>query len=132
MKEDKVHQPEAPTPEELRSEPLPSDEALVEEAPKVAALPGESARDALDRYFREMVDHPLLSPEAEQEAAREIEELEVTLWRTMLGHPQATPTVMAAAEAAMENSLPEFETLRRLLQMRRQRPARFRERGLTR
>ena len=40
-------------------------------------------------YFRDMAELDVLRPEQEFETARHIEELELELWRILLGHPPA-------------------------------------------
>ncbi|MBI2892405.1 MAG: sigma-70 family RNA polymerase sigma factor [Deltaproteobacteria bacterium] len=109
----------------VERDPGPTTETLVEAAPVAQVREDSVPTDALGRYFREMAAHQVLTPEAEVEAAREIESLEIDLWCELLSHPPATELVMLAAEAAMENSLPEFTVLRRLLKAYRRNHSRF-------
>src|SRR5262245_25466578 len=52
----------------------------------------------LSMYFRDMAALDVLRPEEEFVAAREIEDLELALWRQLLGFAPALDAVMAAGE----------------------------------
>src|SRR5687767_10643101 len=54
----------------------------------------------LSMYFRDMAALDVLRPEEEFVAAREIEGLELALWRQLLGFAPALDTIAAAVEAA--------------------------------
>ncbi|MBI2894712.1 MAG: sigma-70 family RNA polymerase sigma factor [Deltaproteobacteria bacterium] len=114
-------------------EPEPAEEAMALEPPPPTVVREEPGPDnSLGRYFREMAMHNVLSPEAELGAARDIEALEVGLWCELMAYPPATEIVILAAEAAMDNSLPEFAVLRRALKAYRRNRSRFDRRTATR
>jgi RNA polymerase primary sigma factor len=77
----------------------------------------EPKRDApesyLSVYFREMAPLPVLQPEQEFEAARKIEDIEIELWKELLGHPQLVELSLNIVERGLENSLSEFALIRR-------------------
>jgi RNA polymerase primary sigma factor len=68
----------------------------------------------LGKYFRDMAALAVMEPEQEFRAARELEALEVEIWKALLAHPPAVDHVLGLVETLMDNSLSEFRTLRRL------------------
>lgn len=67
----------------------------------------------LAMYFREMSALEVLRPEEEFTAAREIETLEIMVWERALAYPPIVDHVLKTVEAAMENALTEFRSVRR-------------------
>lgn len=53
--------------------------------------------DHLSRYFRDLGEHALLTPEQEIQFARDIETLEIQTWRILLGNPSITDYVLDIA-----------------------------------
>jgi RNA polymerase primary sigma factor len=83
-------------------------------APEGEKSPKRDQNDSfLALYFREMAPLPVLKPEQEFEAARQIEDLEVSLWTHLLSYPAATDRVLRIVEQGLENVLGEFASLRR-------------------
>ena len=85
----------------------------------------ESKDGTLARYFTEIASHQVLGPEEEANIAQALEIREIDLWRTMLDYPPALDLVMSTVEVLLDNSLPEFEELRELLQSYRTNRSRF-------
>jgi RNA polymerase primary sigma factor len=67
----------------------------------------------LAMYFREMAALDVLRPEEEFTAAREIETLEIMVWERTMAYPPIVDHVLKTVEAAMENALTEFRSVRR-------------------
>src|SRR6185436_8884968 len=65
--------------------------------------------------FREMADLEVLRPEDEFRQARELEQLEIQLWERVFAYAPALEHVLRTIEITMENSLPEFRAMRKLL-----------------
>jgi len=76
----------------------------------------EDRASFLAMYFREMSTLDVLKPEQEFEAARDIEQLEISIWLQLLTYAPAVDYVLKLAETCMENSLPEFVPLRETAQ----------------
>ncbi len=87
--------------------------------------PHESGDGTLARYFNEIASHQILGPEEEVAIAQDFGEKETALWATLLGYPPAVDLVMSTVEVLLDNSLPEFEELRELMQTYRQNRSRF-------
>ena len=68
----------------------------------------------LGKYFRDMAALEVMKPEQEFDAARELEALEIAIWRAALSHPAAVNYVLSVVETCIENSLSEFRSVRRL------------------
>jgi RNA polymerase primary sigma factor len=66
----------------------------------------------LSMYFRDMAALDVLRPEEEFVAAREIEDLELALWRQVFGFAPALDTVVDAVEP-VTGALPELKALRK-------------------
>jgi len=81
---------------------------------------GDSVTEGmLQRYFRDMAVHAVMTPEQETLAARQFEEAELARWRAALAFPPALGIVLRVVQQAMleaqcEGSLPEVEKLTRL------------------
>src|SRR5262249_43312552 len=84
-----------------------------EEEASSSRLDESTAGNFLALYFKEMAALSVLRPEEEVSAAQEIERLEIALWAAALGNPHVLEFVLEVAERAMENSLREFEVLRK-------------------
>lgn len=82
------------------------------------ALRRESAGDStLSRYFTEMAQHRVLSPQEEVEAAQEVQRLEVGYWVALLAYMPAFETVAAVLERVIEEQpVAELVRLRELAQ----------------
>jgi RNA polymerase primary sigma factor len=92
---------------------------LPEDAPAVEARRRryeDEKGSFLAKYFRDMSALEVMPAEQEFEAARELEALEIELWRAALSYPPAVDFVLRVVEACMDNSMSEFRTLRRLAQ----------------
>ncbi len=68
----------------------------------------------LSKYFRDMSALEVLKPEQEFACAKEIEQLEVFVWQSLLSYAPVVAVVIEVAEACMENSLGEIKALRRV------------------
>ena len=92
----------------------PSAEPRIERTkPKNENAAKEDRASFLAMYFREMAALDVLKPQEEFEAAREIEALEVYIWKSLLSYSSAVDYVLKIVETCMENSISEFRTLRR-------------------
>ena len=58
-------------------------------------------------YFRDMAELDVLRPEQEFETARNIEQIELDLWRTVLGFAPGTGWILDIVEKELEKPLPE-------------------------
>jgi len=96
----------------IEDEELEPREAEAEEKP---APKTEEAGNFLAMYFREMADLEVLRPEDEFRQARELEQLEIQLWERVFAYAPALEHVLRTIEITMENSLPEFRAMRKLL-----------------
>ncbi|HKE15935.1 MAG TPA: RNA polymerase sigma factor RpoD/SigA [Kofleriaceae bacterium] len=71
--------------------------------------------DGLERYYRDMASHDLLSPEREVSLAAEIERREHAAWLEILSFPAALESVVQALEARLDEPSAALEELRGLL-----------------
>jgi RNA polymerase primary sigma factor len=117
---------------EGREEPSPSDmevalsdsvaqndtEVEVETEKVLKQLRGDVGGDStLSKYFREMAQHRVLTPQEEVAAAVEVERLEIGYWQALLSYSPAYETVVSVLERFMEaGTVPDADiaTLRRL------------------
>lgn len=96
-------------------------------APKNENAPGQRARQGtrssddasfLAMYFREMAALEVLKPEEEFDHARNLEALEIEIWKAVLSYPSAVEYVLAIVESKLEeapqSTLKEMRRLRRL------------------
>jgi RNA polymerase primary sigma factor len=105
---------EAEGPSEPSEEPSPEDlEEVEREAAKAINDLERNDRSMLGRYFREMANHRVLSPDEELEAARRIHELEVGYWRRLLSHVPAFEAISRVLEAHLEEQPAEVAVLRK-------------------
>jgi RNA polymerase primary sigma factor len=66
----------------------------------------------LAMYFRDMAELDVLRPEQEFETARKIEEMEIDLWRTILGFAPGASWIMDTVERVIEKPLAEAKAYR--------------------
>jgi RNA polymerase primary sigma factor len=79
------------------------------------ALTRESGGDTtLSKYFREMAQHNVLTPDQEVEAAKEVERLEIAYWEALFSYVPAYETVISALERHLEEPLPQIAQLRKV------------------
>jgi RNA polymerase primary sigma factor len=100
-----------------------ADRPEVEETPEVETKEGDEPQSFLAMYFRDMAELDVLRPEQEFETARHIEELELDLWKTMLGFVAGSGWIADHVEKAMERPLLELKTYRVLAEKARRRIA---------
>ena len=99
------------------SEREASDEEEVEAAP--AERREEEPQSFLAMYFRDMAELEVLRPEQEFETARNIEDLELDLWRTLLGFAPGAVWLSEVVEKTMGKPYPEFKNYRALAERTR-------------
>ena len=58
-------------------------------------------------YFRDMAELDVLRPEQEFETARNIEQMELDLWRTVVGFAPGTGWILDIVERELGKPLPE-------------------------
>ncbi|MEC7521900.1 MAG: sigma-70 family RNA polymerase sigma factor [Myxococcota bacterium] len=69
----------------------------------------------LSKYFREMANHRVLTPQEEVEAAQEVERLEIGYWEALFSYAPAFETVAAVIERYVtEEPLPEVAVMRKM------------------
>jgi RNA polymerase primary sigma factor len=71
--------------------------------------------DGLERYYRDMATHDLLSPEKEVSLAAEIERRERAAWVEVLSLPSVLAMALAAVEVRLEDETATLDELRRAL-----------------
>ncbi len=67
----------------------------------------EEPASFLAMYFRDMAELDVLRPEQEFETARNIEEMELNLWKTILGFAPGTDWILDVVEREVGKPLPE-------------------------
>jgi len=72
----------------------------------------EEPASFLAMYFRDMAELDVLRPEQEFETARNIEQMELELWRTVLGFAPGTGWVLDVVEREVGKPLPEAKLVR--------------------
>jgi RNA polymerase primary sigma factor len=85
-----------------------------EPAQKKKVTPSEPS-NFLAMYFKEMSELDVLRPEEEFRQAKDIEELEITLWDRVFAYAPMIDHVLKVIERTLENSLTEFRPLRKAL-----------------
>jgi RNA polymerase primary sigma factor len=94
------------------------DDAESEETEVVAEGAGKKKRgdeeptSFLAMYFRDMAELDVLRPEQEFETARQIEEMELDLWSTLLGFAPGAGWIADTVERAVEKPVPEAKGYR--------------------
>lgn len=91
----------------------------------VAKVADPALRNFLGMYFREMATLSVFKPEQEFIKSREIEDLEVDLWKTLLAFPPAIELVLRATEHTMGDTLRELGTVRERARRCGSRPSRL-------
>ncbi|HXU80136.1 MAG TPA: sigma-70 family RNA polymerase sigma factor [Polyangia bacterium] len=99
------------------SEREASDEEESEAAP--AERREEEPQSFLAMYFRDMAELEVLRPEQEFETARNIEDLELDLWRTLLGFAPGSVWLSEIVEKTIGKPYPEFKNYRALAERTR-------------
>jgi RNA polymerase primary sigma factor len=106
----------APVPEDESDDDQEDDdeeEAVAQPAgPEGGVKKSEEPQSFLSMYFRDMAELDVLRPEQEFETARRIEELELGLWRAILGFAPWAGHAISTVEAAIGKPLPEFKAYR--------------------
>jgi RNA polymerase primary sigma factor len=101
--------------EELSAEAEPEAEAEVDEEGAAASSgKSEEPQSFLAMYFRDMAELSVLKPEQEFETARQIEEMELDLWQSLLGYAPWAGHLVRVVETAMGGNLPDFKTYQAL------------------
>ncbi len=85
---------------------------MVEKEARAARASGSDS--ALSRYFREMSNHDVLTPQQEIDAARKVEEKEIDYWVALFSYVPAFETVACVLEIVMETPPTELSTLRKI------------------
>jgi RNA polymerase primary sigma factor len=89
------------------------DEEEAEAGEEVKARRGDDEPASfLAMYFRDMAELDVLRPEQEFETARNIEELELDLWRTVLGFAPGASWILDVIEREVAKQLPEAKAHR--------------------
>lgn len=71
-------------------------------------MKGRSSGDStLSRYFREMSNHAVLTPQQEVEAAKEVERLEIGYWQALFAYAPAFETVSLVLERHIDQASAE-------------------------
>lgn len=91
--------------------PAPQSSPKNENAPKRTV---DKDATFLAMYFREMAALEVLKPEEEFDYARNLEALEIEIWKALLSYPSAVDYILAIVESKLEEPLKEFRRLRRL------------------
>jgi RNA polymerase primary sigma factor len=99
--------------EEAEEESEASEEKAEEDhEEKEGAKSAEEPQSFLAMYFRDMAELEVLRPEQEFETARHIEQLELELWRMLLGHPPAAGWVADLIDKAVEQPVADLKIYR--------------------
>jgi RNA polymerase primary sigma factor len=101
---------------QVRSEPDLSEAVELEPElePPVQASPSDPPENFLALYFREMAPLPVLQPEQEFAAARQIESQELKLWQHLLENAPLVELFCAVVERGLEEEVAELPGLRRV------------------
>jgi RNA polymerase primary sigma factor len=104
--------------DEEDEEPVAAREASDEDEAESVAAPAERREEEpqsfLAMYFRDMAELEVLRPEQEFETARNIEELELDLWRTLLGFAPGANWMADTVEKVIGKPYLEFKAYRAL------------------
>jgi RNA polymerase primary sigma factor len=85
------------------------EEAAPEVSAKKKVRGDEEPASFLAMYFRDMAELDVLRPEQEFETARNIEEMELHLWKTILGFAPGTDWILDVVEREVGKPLPEVK-----------------------
>ena len=81
----------------------------------IKSLRTEAGGDStLSKYFREMAQHRVLTPQEEVKAAQEVERLEIGYWEALFSYSPVYETVASVLERHLEAAPPEIDGLRKL------------------
>jgi RNA polymerase primary sigma factor len=80
---------------------------------------GDEPASFLGMYFRDMAELDVLRPEQEFETARNIEQMEIDLWRTILGFAPGASWIADTVDRAAEQPLGEMKTFNLLAERSR-------------
>jgi RNA polymerase primary sigma factor len=94
-------------------------EGSEEEVAAPAKRGEEEPQSFLAMYFRDMAELEVLRPEQEFETARNIEDLELDLWRTLLGFAPGAAWISENVEKTIGKPYPEFKPYRALAERAR-------------
>jgi RNA polymerase primary sigma factor len=83
------------------------EEAESEEASTERRRGDDEPASFLAMYFRDMAELDVLRPEQEFETARNIEQMELDLWRTVVGFASGTSWILDVVERELGKPLPE-------------------------
>jgi RNA polymerase primary sigma factor len=104
----RVEESAEPTKEQLEKAKSEAEKALKE-------LERQGAGDStLSRYFREMANHRVLTPQEEIDAAKKVENLEIAYWEALFSYPACLETVAAVIEFYLSEPLTELAALRKI------------------
>ena len=91
------------------------------DSPRNENAPDRSTSRVVDKdasflamYFREMAALEVLKPEEEFDHARNLEALEIEIWKALLSYPSAVDYILGIVESRLDQPLKEFRRLRRL------------------
>jgi len=73
----------------------------------------------LGMYFRDMAELEVLRPEQEFETARQIESMEIDIWKTVLGFAPGASWIADTVDRAVGQQLPELKAFRALAERSR-------------
>jgi RNA polymerase primary sigma factor len=114
-------------PEDAEEEEVDQEEPEEQEAEQGGGTPvraeGDEPQSFLAMYFRDMAELDVLRPEQEFETARKIEELELELWRTLLGFLPAAAWTSEQIEKTVGHPLPDLRSYRALAEKARKKPS---------
>lgn len=98
-----------PNPEQLAQAEAEAEKALKE-------MERQGGGDStLSKYFREMANHKVLSPQEEIDAAKEVEALEIGYWTTLFSYPAAFEAIASVLERyILEGLPPELAQMRKI------------------
>jgi RNA polymerase primary sigma factor len=117
-------EPEETTPSDIDvalADSVAHNDTEVDTETVVKALRTEAGGDStLSKYFREMAQHRVLTPQEEVRAAQEVERLEIGYWEALLSYSPAYETVALVLERHLEAVPPEIAALRKLAKAAKQ------------
>lgn len=76
--------------------------------------PRAGGDSTLSRYFREMATHQVLTPQAEIDAAKEVERVEIAYWEALLSYVPAFDTIDRVLTEHLEETPEALVSLRKL------------------
>jgi RNA polymerase primary sigma factor len=109
---DEVSGVTAASAEEAEEEDEEDEEESEEEPARAKKRADEEPASFLAMYFRDMAELDVLRPEQEFETARNIEEMELDLWRTILGFAPGSDWILDVVERELGKQLPEAKVYR--------------------